>query len=70
MEKKNIEIFEIACFVIGAFLVLFSLVSFDSHTRGGVSYYFPDLAKFGIAVGGSLVCLGFFVRHRRKGRSE
>ncbi len=70
MDKKNIEVSEIACFVVGAFLVLLSLVSFESNTRGGVSYYFPDLAKLGIAVGGALVCLGFLVRHWRKGKSE
>ena len=63
--KKRTKFFDFICFVLGPFVVVVSLFSFDySSLTGG--YYFTNESKIGIAIGIALICLGILRIYWRK----
>ena len=63
--KKGTKFFDFICFVLGPFIVVVSLLSFEHGRRG---FYFPGESKIGIAIGIALICIGFLRAYWRKNK--
>ena len=60
---------DVICFAAGPFFTAYYLFDF-SHGPAGPGpfyYYYRHNSRLGLAFGATLICLGFVIRHLRKG---
>jgi len=58
------KILDVLCFVVGAFLITFFLFGWENGVLGRMWY--DNNPRIGLAIGVSLVCLGFLIRSWEK----
>ncbi len=66
MRSLTSKIIDVICFIGGTIIFAHTLFSFNNRSREGGSYYYTDLQGILLAVGISLIVLGFLIRDWRK----
>ena len=69
MRSLTQKIIDVVCFIGGTIIFSHTLFSFNNSSREGGSYYYTDLQETLLAIGISLIVLGFLIRSWRKNNS-
>jgi len=60
------KLIDIICFVGGTFLFVYNLFGFHTGWRDYPHYYYKDNQEYMLAIGMSLIILGFLIRSWKK----